>query len=94
MADRGTMEKRLVEAEARLKQVVDERAATESAEEASRAEADLLARRVLDLESELAILRADLEVETIAKEGLQAELAEVRVESAREKMAQKEAISK
>ena len=38
--------------------------------------------------------RADLEAETTAKEGLQAELAEVRVESAKEKMARKEAISK
>ena len=33
VADRGAMEKRLVEAEARLKQAVDEKAAAESAEE-------------------------------------------------------------
>ena len=39
-------------------------------EEASRAEADSQARRVLDLESELAIMRADLEAEVTAKEGL------------------------
>ena len=39
-------------------------------------------------------MRTDLEAEVIAKEGLQAELAEVKVESAKEKMELKEAISK
>ena len=39
-------------------------------------------------------MRADLEAEVIAKEGLQAELAEVKVESAKEKMELKEIISK
>ena len=48
---------------------------SKSAKEAFRAEADSQARRISDLESELAILRADLEAEVIAKEGLQAELA-------------------
>ena len=87
-------EKELKEAEAEWTRAVEEKLATKLAEEASQAEADSLARRVLDLESELAILRADLEAEATAKEGLQAELAEVRVESAKEKMARKEAISK
>ena len=64
------------------------------AEEASRAEADSLARRISDLESELTILRADLEAEVTAKEGLQVELAEMRVESAKEKMELKEAVAK
>ena len=94
VADKDTMEKWLREAEARLKQAVDEKAAAESAEEAFRAEADSQARRILGLESELAILRADLEAEVVAKEGLQAELAEVKVESAKEKMELKEIISK
>ena len=40
VADRGAMEKRLVEAEARLKQAVDEKATAESVEEAFQAEAD------------------------------------------------------
>ena len=87
-------EKELKEAEAEWTRAVEEKLTTKLAEEASRVEADLLARRVSDLESELAILRADLEAEATAKEGLQAELAEVRVESAKEKMARKEAISK
>ena len=47
-----------------------------------------------DLESELAILRADLEAETTAKEGLQVKLAKVRAKSAKEKMVRKEAVSK
>ena len=46
----------------------------------------------MDLESELAILRADLEAEVIAKEALQAELAEMKVESAKEEMELKEAV--
>ena len=70
MADMDAMDKWLREAEARLKQAVDEKAAAESVEEAFWVEADLQARRVLDLESELAILRDDLEAEMIAKEGL------------------------
>ena len=40
VADKGAMEKRLVEAEARLKQAVDEKAIAESTEEAFRAKAD------------------------------------------------------
>ena len=40
VADRGALEKQLVEAEARLKQAVDEKATTESTEEAFQAEAD------------------------------------------------------
>ena len=40
VADRGAMEKQLVEAEARLKQAVDEKAAAESAEEVFWAKAD------------------------------------------------------
>ena len=40
VADKDAMEKRLKEAEARLKQAVDEKAAAELAEEAFRAEAD------------------------------------------------------
>ena len=67
VANRGAMEKWLMEAEARLKQAVHEKDAAESAEEAFRAEADSQARRVLDLESELAILRADIETEVVAK---------------------------
>ena len=94
VSDKDAAEKKLKEAEARWTRAVEEKVAAKLAEEASRAEADLLARRVSDLESELAILRADLEAEATAKEGLQAELAEVRVESAKEKMALKEAISK
>ena len=94
VSDKDAAEKELKEAEARWTRAVEEKLAAKLAEEASRAEADLLARRVSDLESELAILRADLEAKTIAKEGLQAELAEVRVESAKEKMARKEAVSK
>ena len=94
MSDKDAAEKELKEAEARWTQAVEEKLTAELAEEASRAEADSLARRISDLESELAILRADLEAEVTAKEGLQAELAEVRVESAKEKMELKEAISK
>ena len=40
VADRGAMEKQLMEAEARLKQAVHEKAAAKSAEEAFQAEAD------------------------------------------------------
>ena len=94
MSDKDATKKELKEAEARWTWAVEEKLAAKSAEEASRAEADSLAQRVSDLESELAILRADLEVEVTAKEGLQAELDEVRVESAKEKMELKEAISK
>ena len=39
-------------------------------------------------------MRADLEAEVVAKEGLRAELVEVKVESAKEKMELKETISK
>ena len=39
-------------------------------------------------------MRADLEAEVTAKEGLQAELAEVKVESTKGKMELKEAVSK
>ena len=60
MSDKDAVEKELKEAEARWTRAVEEKLATELAEEASRAEADLLARRISDLESELAILRADL----------------------------------
>ena len=94
VADRDVMEKRLAEAEARLGQAVAEKAAAESAEEASRVEADSQARRVSDLESEFAILKADLEAEVVAKEGLQAELAEMKVENAKGKMELKETISR
>ena len=94
VADKDAMEKRLKEAEAGWKRAIEEKNAAESAEEAFRAKADLQARRISDLESELAILRADLKAEVIAKEALQAELAEVKVESAKEKMELKEAISK
>ena len=52
------------------------------------------ARRVSDLESEFAILKADLEAEVVAKEGLQAELAEMKVENAKGKMELKETISR
>ena len=93
VADRDVMEKRLMEAEARLGQAVAEKATAESAEEASRAEADSQARRVSDLESEFTILKADLEAEVVAKEGLQAELAEMKVENAKGKMELKETIS-
>ena len=86
MAERDAMEKRLAEVEARLGQAVVEKAAAESAEEASWAEVDSQARRVSDLESEFAILKADLETEVVAKEGLQAELAELKVENAKGKM--------
>ena len=48
----------------------------------------------MDLESKLTILRADLEAEVVAKEGLQAKLAEMKVESAKEKMELKETVSK
>ena len=94
VSDKDVAEKRLKEAEARWMRAIEEKLIAELAEEASRAEADSLARRISDLESELAILRADLEAEVTAKEGLQAELAEVRVESAKEKMELKEAVSK
>ena len=94
VADRAVLEKRLMEAEARLGQAIAEKAAAESAEEASRIEADLQARRVSDLESEFAILKADVETEVMAKEGLQAELAELKVENAKGKMELKETISR
>ena len=93
VADRGAMEKRLVEAEARMKQAIHEKATAESAEEAFRVEEDSQARRVSDLKSELAILRADLEAEAVAKGGLQAELAEIKVESTKGKTELKEVIS-
>ena len=77
-----------------MNQAVDEKATAESAGEAFRAKADSQARRISDHESELTILRADLEAEVIAKEGLQAELAEMKVKSAKEKMELKETVSK
>ena len=83
-----------MEAETRLGQAIAEKATAESTEEASRAEADSQARRVSDLESEFAILKADFEAEVVAKEGLQAELAEIKVENAKGKMELKEAISR
>ena len=92
--DKDATEKELKEAEARWMWAAEEKITTELAEEASRAEADSLAWRISDLESELAILRADLEVEVIAKEDLQAKLAEVKVESTKGKMELKEAVSK
>ena len=67
VADRAALEKQLTEAEARLGLAIAGKAAAESAEEASRIEADSQARRVLDLESEFAILKADLEAEVVAK---------------------------
>ena len=70
VADRAVLEKRLTEAEARLGQAVAEKVTAESLEEASQAEVDSQARRVSDLESEFAILKADLEAEVVAKEGL------------------------
>ena len=70
MADKAALEKQLVAAEARLGLAIAEKAAAESAGEASRIEADSQARRVSDLESEFAILKADLEAEVMAKEGL------------------------
>ena len=55
---------------------------------------DSQARSVSDLESEFAILKADLETEVVAKEGLQAELVELKVENAKGKMVLKETISR
>ena len=93
VAAKDVAEKELKEAEAEWTRAVEEKLAAKLAEEASRAEADLLAQRVSDLEGELAILRADLEAKTIAKEGLRAKLAEAVAESAREKKAREEAVS-
>ena len=93
VSDKDAVEKELAEANARWARAVEEKLAARSTEEASRAEADSRARRVLDLEGELAILRADLEAETTAKEGLRAKLAEAVAESAREKKAREEAVS-
>ena len=70
VSDKDAVEKEIKEAKARWMRAVEEKLATKLAEETSRAEADLLARRVSDLEGELAILRADLEAEATAKEGL------------------------
>ena len=70
VAEWDAMEKRLAEAEARLGKAITEKAAAESAEEVSRAEADSQAQRVSDLKSEFSILKADLETEVAAKEGL------------------------
>ena len=76
VSDKDAVEKELAEANARWARAVEEKLAARSAEEASQAEADSQAQRVLDLEGELAILRADLKAETTAKEGLRAKLAE------------------
>ena len=86
VADRATLEKQLVEVEARLGLAIAEKATAESAEEAPRIEVDSQARRVSDLESEFAILKADLEAEVATKEGLQAKLAKIKVENAKGKM--------
>ena len=94
MADKAALEKQLANAEARLGLATAEKAVARLAGEASRIEADSQARRVLDLKSEFAILKADLEAEVVAKEGLQAELAEIKVENAKGKMELKEAISR
>ena len=60
VSNKDATEKGLKEVEARWKRAVEEKLAAKSAEEGSRAEADSLARRVSDLESELAILRLTL----------------------------------
>ena len=93
VSDKDAVEKELAEANVRWARAVEEKLVARSAEEASRAEADSQARRVSDLEGELAILRADLEAETTAKEGLRAKLVEAVAESAREKKAREEAVS-
>ena len=93
VADKDAMEKRLKEAEVGWKRAVEEKNAAESVEEPFRAEPESQARRISNLESELAILRTDLEAEVVAKEGLQAELVEIKVESAKGKMELKEAVS-
>ena len=70
VAAKDVVKKELKEAEAEWTRAVEEKLTAKLAEGASRAKADLLARRVSDLEGELAILRADLEAEATAKEGL------------------------
>ena len=94
VSDKDAVEKELAEANAKWMKAVEERLATKSAEEASRAKADLSARRVSDLEGELAILRADLETKKTTEAGLRAALAEAEAEGAREKEAREEAVSR
>ena len=94
VSDKDAAEKELAEANARWTKAVEERLAAKSAEEASRAEADSWARRVSDLEGELAILRADLEAEMTVKADLRAALADAEAEGARAKKAREEAVSR
>ena len=63
VSEKEATEKELAEANARWAKAVEERLAARSAAEASRAEADSSARKVSDLEGELALLRAGLEAE-------------------------------
>ena len=94
VSDKDAVEKELAEANARWTKAVEERLAAKSAEEASRAEADSSARRVLDLEGELAILRADLKAEMTTKAGQRTALADAEAEGAMAKKAREEAVSR
>ena len=94
VSEKEAAEKELTEANARWAKAVEERLAAKSAEEAARTEADSSARKVSDLESELAILRAGLEDEMAAKEDLRTALAGAKAECAKEKKAREEAASR
>ena len=94
VSDKDAAEKELAEANARLMKAVEERLAAKSAEEASRAEAESSARRVSDLEDELALLRAGLEVEMATKAGLRSSSADAKAEAARAEKMREEAISR
>ena len=94
VSDKDATEKELAEANARLKKDDEERLAAKSAEEASRVAAESSARRVLDLEDELALLRAGLEVEMATMADLRSSLADAKAEAARVEKMREEAASR
>ena len=94
VSDKDAAEQELAEANARLKKAVEERLAAKSAEEASRVEAESSARRVSDLEDELALLRAGLEAEMATMAGLRSSLADAEAEAARAEKMREEAVSR